>query len=102
MVLKAIKKKQAERLQKEREEAQRERLGGTIDELVARDIAREKAPSGELWQAREVQSKFFPPHSISVPKYMLEIWNKSSLTDAEFGVMMRQWIKSTIAECQKS
>lgn len=102
MVLKAIKRKQAERLQKEREEAQRERMGGTIDELVARDIAREKALGGELWQAREVQSKFFPPFAISVPKFLLESWDKSSLTNEEFGIMMRGWVKSAIAECQKS
>jgi len=98
MVLNAIKRKQAERLQKEREQAQRERMGETIEEY----IARHKAPGGDIWDSSKRLSRFLFPNGVSVPKSLLEIWDKSSLTDAEFGAMMRKWIKSTIAECQKS
>jgi hypothetical protein len=92
MVLNAIKRKKAENAKKKREEGERRRLGATIDELVARDIKK----------FRINLSRFFPPHSISVPMSLIEIWNKASLTDEEFGAMMREWVKLTIEKCKES
>ena len=91
MVLNAIKRKKAEKAKQKKEESERRYLGATIDELVTRDMA----------EVRLNLSRFFPPHSISVSMFLLETWNKSSLTDKEFGAMMRAWVKLTIKNCKE-